>query len=105
MIHDNNAVCPKCGGELKYYDSVERIVRTDFGKRYWIKIERMICTDCHSTHRVIPNILMPYKHYEKEIIKGFVDRSKSSYDLRYEDYPSESVVNEWRRTQNKQTLL
>lgn len=28
MVMQDQTTCPKCGGELKYYDSVPRIVRT-----------------------------------------------------------------------------
>ena len=28
MVTTEQSVCPKCGGALKYYDSVPRIVRT-----------------------------------------------------------------------------
>lgn len=26
MISDNQSICPKCGGQLKYYDHVQRLV-------------------------------------------------------------------------------
>ena len=28
MVSMNASICPKCGGELKHYDSVQRIIRT-----------------------------------------------------------------------------
>lgn len=33
MVMQDQSTCPKCGGELKYYDSVPRLVRTIFGQR------------------------------------------------------------------------
>lgn len=33
MISDNQSICPKCGGQLKYYDHVQRLVRTKFGNK------------------------------------------------------------------------
>lgn len=40
MISDNQSICPKCGGQLKYYDHVQRLVRTKFGNKKWVAIER-----------------------------------------------------------------
>ena len=31
MVMQDQSTCPKCGGVLKYYDSVPRIVRTKGG--------------------------------------------------------------------------
>lgn len=39
MISDNQSICPKCGGQLKYYDHVQRLVRTKFGNK---KMEEII---------------------------------------------------------------
>ena len=36
MISDNQSICPKCGGQLKYYDHVQRLVRTKFGNKKWV---------------------------------------------------------------------
>ena len=105
MIKKGETTCPKCGGKLKYYDSIRRLVKGSNGRKYFITIDRYICKKCHSTHRVIPDKLLPYKHYEKDIIRGFIEGEKSSYDLEYEDYPSESVINEWIRTQKKHPFL
>ena len=33
MISDNQSICPKCGGQLKYYDHVQRLVRTKFDNK------------------------------------------------------------------------
>ena len=37
MISDNQSICPKCGGQLKYYDHVQRLVRTKFGNGYLLE--------------------------------------------------------------------
>lgn len=43
MISDNQSICPKCGGQLKYYDHVQRLVRTKFGNKKWVAIRRLRC--------------------------------------------------------------
>ena len=38
MVTNDETICPHCGGELKYYDRVKRIVRTKIQqliKRYF----------------------------------------------------------------------
>ena len=96
MITNNQSNCPKCGGLLKYYDSVKRIVRTKGGISYWIKIRRMVCLECRSTHRELPKYLVPYKHYEIDIIQGFIDGTITSFDLDYEDYPCDMTIKNWK---------
>lgn len=98
MIYYNETQCPMCGGDLKPYGYRKRIVRSQYGKKEFIKIKRMICSKCKRTHRVLPKNLMPYKHYENDIVKGFINGTLSQEDLEYEDYPSESIINEWKRT-------
>ena len=70
MISDNQSICPKCGGQLKYYDHVQRLVRTKFGNKKWVAIRRLRCCKCHAVHRELPDFIFPYKQYEADIIKG-----------------------------------
>ena len=55
MISDNQSICPKCGGQLKYYDHVQRLVRTKFGNKKWVAIRRLRCCKCHAVHRELPD--------------------------------------------------
>ena len=96
--------CPKCGGELRHHDKVKRIVRTKNGKHYWITLDRVRCLECGSKHRVLSELLFPYKHYEASIIDGFVSGNISSYDLEFEDYPCETTIRQWKST-HKQHFL
>lgn len=70
MISDNQSICPKCGGQLKYYDHVQRLVRTKFGNKKWVAIRRLRCCKCHAVHRELPDFIFPYKQYEADIIIG-----------------------------------
>lgn len=89
--------CPNCGETLLHYGTVKRIVRSKCGEKYWIKIERLTCPSCKTIHRSIPSFLIPYKHYEAQIITGFVDGTITSFDLEYEDYPCETTIKDWKR--------
>lgn len=95
MVRDNESICPNCGGYLKYYDEVGRVVRSKGGKKYQITIRRLLCQRCGCVHRELPTTLLPYKHYEAGVIGDFLSGAVSSYDIEYEDYPCESTVKNW----------
>lgn len=82
MISDNQSICPKCGGQLKYYDHVQRLVRTKFGNKKWVAIRRLRCCKCHAVHRELPDFIFPYKQYEADIIITLVNRNhrRKKYD-------------------------
>ena len=67
MISDNQSICPKCGGQLKYYDHVQRLVRTKFGNKKWVAIRRLRCCKCHAVHRELPDFIFPYKQYAAQM--------------------------------------
>ncbi len=104
MVYCGEIRCPDCNGGLKYYDSVKRIVRTKLGKKRWIVVERLVCQNCGTIHRELPDYLLPYKHYEVDIIMGFAKGVLTSSDLEYEDYPCQLTIDKWTCTENLQTL-
>ena len=99
------AHCPECGGELRHYDSVSRIVRTKGGQRSSIKIRRSQCVVCKRIHRELPDSIFPYKQYEKEIIRGVIEGFITTETIGYEDYPCEMTMARWRASQKLQLLL
>lgn len=95
MITENTSLCPKCGGRLRYFDSVKRIIRTKARLTEWLDIRRLRCTDCNSLHRELPEDLLPYKQYESEIIIGVLDGLITCETLGFEDYPCEMTMTRW----------
>lgn len=73
MISNNESTCPNCGGQLKYYDKVNRIIRSKQRSTKWIRIRRMKCQVCGGLHRELPRDIFPYKQYEAEIIRGVIE--------------------------------
>lgn len=63
MVRRKNDICPLCGGELQPRGSVKRIIRKENGKKIFVSIKRYSCKKCKHWHRVLPDILLPYKHY------------------------------------------
>ena len=86
--------CKDCGGETKYYDSVNRRILLEDRKIVYISVERYRCKTCKKIHRVSDKIV-PYKHYAKEVIE------KAKEDSVY-IYPSD--MTKWRWSQDFQLL-
>ena len=95
MVNEDNFVCPYCCGHLKHYDKVPRIVKSAGGIKTWIYIKRLKCNTCKRTHRVILDMLYPYKHYKKGIIDKVRIGDITPYTLDYEDYPCEMTMYRW----------
>jgi hypothetical protein len=98
MIRSGESACPNCGGELKYYDSVPRILRTKRRDTSWIKLRRMRCVNCKCLHRELPEFIFPYKQYESEVIFGVLEGFISPNTLGFEDYPCELTMLTWIAT-------
>lgn len=96
MISNNESICPKCGGQLKYYDSVKRLVRTKYGRKKKVIVPRFRCTQCHSIHRKLPDFIFPYKQYEADIIIGVIEGLITCETIGFEDYPCEMTMIRWR---------
>lgn len=105
MIFSENLICPYCNGNLKYYDSVKRIVRTKRRNARYIRIRRFRCRRCGVIHREIPDYIFPYKQYETEIIRGVLEGFITCETIGYEDYPCETTMIRWKSSQNLQVLL
>ena len=105
MLKNNLPVCRKCGQAMKYYDTVQRIVRTKNRKTKWVKVKRFKCTACSELHRKLPDFLLPYKQYETEIIRGVLEGLITCETLGYEDYPCEMTMTRWKNARELQLLL
>ena len=104
MVIKNESTCPLCGGNLKYYDSVKRIVRTKRRSTTVVKIRRLHCQNCGAMHRELPDFLFPYKQYEAEVILNVLEGFITCETLGYEDYPCEMTMVRWM-TRKTQLLL
>ena len=104
MIKENEEVCPNCGGSFKYYDKVQRIVRTKNRMTSYILLRRLKCMTCYKVYRVATDEIFPYKQYEAELIRGVLEGLITSDTLGYEDYPCEMTMTRWRYSQGKLVL-
>ena len=100
--------CPRCkSSQLYLYDKVKRLVKGVGGKPQWIDIWRYRCKKCNSIHRNLPSIIIPFKHYNTDIIEGVQNGYITSDTLGFEDYPCEQTMRRWVvwNTQKKQVSL
>ena len=51
MVMNECSACPRCGGRLKYYDSVPRLVRTKGRQTSRVPMRRLRCSGCGAIHR------------------------------------------------------
>lgn len=92
---ENIPGCPCCGGLLRYRDSRLRIRKHEGGSCDHLCIRRFRCVSCGSHHNELPDVLLPYKHYEAEVISGVLDEIVTPEDADSEDYPSLSTMRYW----------
>lgn len=105
MVTDNESICPCCGGYLKYYDRVKRIVRTKWGVSKKVKIRRLRCMKCGMLHRELPDYIFPYKQYEADIIFGVLEDFITPETLGFEDYPCEMTMLRWKNKMSEEYLV
>jgi len=103
MVSDGILKCPDCGGKLRYYDKVMRVVRTKRRQTDWVELRRMRCDRCGRVHREIPDYILPYKQYEADLIQGVMEGLITTDTYGYEDYPCEMTMIRWR-SQNLQAV-
>lgn len=100
VISRDEPVCPICGSPLRLRDHKKRIWRKDGGDTQWVAIGRYRCTnnECHRLHNALPDFLLPFKHYDRELVEDVIE------GIVYEDdpwrdtaYPCESTMQRWRK--------
>ena len=64
--------CPVCSGFLKVHGTCIRKVRLIDATRVY-RLRVMECTNCHRTHRELPDFIVPYKRYGTEAIIDIVE--------------------------------
>lgn len=89
--------CPECKAFLRYRDRKTRIMKSEGGIRQWVKIRRFQCCSCGRYHNELPDCMIPYKHYQTELISGVIDGVVTQDDLDSEDYPCADTMLLWIR--------
>ena len=98
VISGEDTICPECGSPLCRRDRKLRIHKEAGGKKSWLSINRLKCTNekCRRLHNELPDCLFPYKHYGSDIIEDVVDEVVGPDDLETENYPCEATMKHWK---------
>lgn len=75
-----------------------RIRKNADGSREKLLIEVRKCTNesCRKCHRLLPDELLPYKHYESDLIEAVIDGVVGEDDEALEEGPSPETMKRWR---------
>lgn len=66
----NEPIICECGGVPAAHGSKKRTLITNDGKKQIFSLKRVYCAECNKLHIVMPDVFLPYKHYEKKAIEG-----------------------------------
>ena len=89
-------LCPICKkGNLYFRDYCKRYVRHDDGTPEMFWIPRHKCSNCHKTHRMLTDFMVPFKHYTEDVISDIVNES-SDKSMPCEG-PSTATISRWKR--------
>lgn len=83
--------CPVCNGVLAGIGSVKRHIRDENSEKVWCRIDRTKCKECKKTHNMLPDFMIPYKHYEAKIIETVIDEAEHCFAI------EESTIYRWKR--------
>ena len=86
--------CDICTRELKKHSSYERGIK-ETGQR--IKITIMRCKSCNRGHGLLPDFMLPRKHYSGNEIESVIIDSAASKTSEIETEASESTARRWIR--------
>ena len=67
-VSENLSVCPACGGALRVRDSKRRQVILAEGEIRVFSLRRLKCTQCGALHQELPDLIVPHKHYSRDVI-------------------------------------
>ncbi len=73
-------------------------MKLDGGDRVTLIIERRQCTNssCRRLHSLLPDILVPCKHYASNLITTVLDEDIIPEEPVNEDYPCEETMRRWK---------
>lgn len=89
-------LCTECKNGLLFRDNCKRILKYDGGEVEWIQIPRHQCSNpsCKKVHRMLPDCLAPFKHYEESVIADALDDRIIPNESDYR--PSSMTVEHWK---------
>jgi hypothetical protein len=76
MLNRGDILCPLCGGAFAVHGSYKRHCKDGFDQRHDGWIAQVHCSACNKYPSLIPDFIMPYKHYKAEVIEAVIIESE-----------------------------
>lgn len=84
--------CPFCQERLTAHDWNKRYERCLDGTVKEYRVEDRICLKCHKMQRLLPDFLVPHKHYGSEAIEEMISNDMDNTFNKYPDTGNEFTV-------------
>ncbi len=86
--------CPYCEGSFKVAGSRKRVLFRQDGTADRLMIRRLQCMECRRISHELPDLVVPYKRYESDVISDALDESADPEDS---CCPAElSTIQKWK---------
>jgi len=69
-------LCVLCMGLIKYHSCYRRHIKDEEGHRHYGWVAQGHCVVCNKYPALIPEFIMPHKHYSAKVIEGVVAESE-----------------------------
>jgi len=70
-------LCSRCTGRLNLHSAYRRHCRDETAKRHYGWVAQGNCIACKSYPAILPDFIMPHKHYMTEVIEAVISESES----------------------------
>ena len=81
LVRRGEVVCADCLGQLLIHSCYQRHCRDESGERQHGWVAQGHCVACNSYPALIPEFIMPHKHYKAEVIEGVVTSSEEGVSI------------------------
>jgi hypothetical protein len=78
-------LCAFCYGQLKFHGSYRRYLKDEESIREKGWVAQVHCEACDTYPALIPEFIMPYKHYSAEVIEGVIAESERGKNVEHLD--------------------
>jgi hypothetical protein len=92
LISEGAVICGSCLQPMAYHSSYKRGIK-ETGKK--ITITMVWCSKCRVWHALLPDFLLPHKHYSGDEIESVIIDSTTSPVSLIETEASEATVRRW----------
>ncbi|NLM78384.1 MAG: hypothetical protein GX173_09905 [Ruminococcaceae bacterium] len=90
--NEQSAFCCNCDYLLEVCGSRRRGYIESSGERIVLVIRRLYCQSCKRIHHELPDLLVPYKRYDRESIESVLEETGQAQEA-----ADDSTISRWRR--------